>query len=66
MDISAIILYKILESKDLNTWSKVKLAFLDSAYSSIYAVIARHYETYSSIFPYRQLQGFCLDEDRKR
>jgi len=66
LDISAIVLAKILEGKDLEIWSKVKLAFLDSAYSSIYVAIARHYETYSSIPSFEELDLTMRDGETKR
>ena len=55
MDISAVVLYKLLEQKDLETWGKLKLAFLDSAYSSVYSAIHRHYETYSQVPSFQDL-----------
>lgn len=66
MDISAVLLYKVLETKNLEVWSKLKLAFLDSAYSSVYAAIARHYETYSSIPSFEELEITLRDGETKR
>ena len=49
MDISAVVLNKLLIEKNLDVWSKLKLAFLDPAYSSVYSLITRYYDKYSTI-----------------
>lgn len=49
MDISAVVLNKLLSSKDLEAFSRIKLSFIDPAYSSVYIAISRYYEKYSSI-----------------
>lgn len=49
MDISAVVLNKLLTEKNLDVWSKLKLAFLDPAYSTVYSSISRYYDKYSSI-----------------
>lgn len=49
MDISAVVLNKILIEKNLDVWSKLKLAFLDPAYSSVYSLITKYYDKYSDI-----------------
>lgn len=49
MDISAVVLNKILIEKNLEVWSKLKLAFLDPAYSSVYSLITKYYDKYSVV-----------------
>lgn len=56
MDISAIVLNKLLGSQDLEAYSRVKLSFLDSAYSSLYSSINRHYTKYSCIPSFEDLE----------
>ena len=36
MDVSAIVLNKILAAKDLETWAKLKAAYLGPEYASLY------------------------------
>lgn len=66
MDISAVVIYKLLASKNLDIWAKLKLTFLDSAYSSVYAAIARHYETYSVIPSFEELDITLREGETKR
>lgn len=61
MDISAIVLYKLLDQKSLETWSKLKLAFLDSAYSSVYSAIHRFYEAHAKIPSFEDLDIVLRD-----
>lgn len=49
MDVSAVVLNKLLSEQSLDIWAKLKLVFLDPAYSSLYSVINKHYEKYSSL-----------------
>lgn len=49
MDTSAVVLNKLLSEQNLEIWSKLKLVFLDPAYSSLYSAINKHYEKYASI-----------------
>jgi replicative DNA helicase len=49
MDVSAVVLHKLLTEQSLEIFSKLKLAFLDPSYSSLYAAICKHYDTYSTI-----------------
>lgn len=56
MDVSAVVLNKLLLERNLDIWAKLKLTFLDSAYSSIYSVISRHYDKYSSIPSFEELE----------
>ncbi len=57
MDISAVVLNKVLLEKNLDVWSKLKLAFLDPAYSSTYSAITRYYEKYSTIPSFDDLEA---------
>lgn len=56
MDCSAIVLNKLLTERDLTIWSKLKLSFLDAAYSSVYSAISRHYEKYNGIPSFEELE----------
>lgn len=56
MDCSAVVLNKLLLERNLDVWAKLKLAFLDSAYSSVYSAISRHYDKYSVIPSFEELQ----------
>jgi replicative DNA helicase len=49
MDISAVVINKLLTEKNLDVWAKLKLAFLDPAYSSVYSLITKYYDKYSTI-----------------
>jgi replicative DNA helicase len=56
MDISAIVLNKLLSSQDLESYARIKLSFLDPAYSSIYSSISKHYTKYSVIPSFEDLE----------
>jgi len=56
MDVSAIVLNKLMTERSLDVWAKLKLVYLDAAYSSIYSVINKHYETYGSIPSFDDLE----------
>lgn len=56
MDISAVLLNKLLTERDLSVWAKLKLAFLDPTYSSIYAHINKYYTNYSVIPSFDDLE----------
>lgn len=56
MDVSAVVLNKLLTEQNLEIWAKLKLVFLDSAYSSLYSAINRHYEKYSAIPSFDDLE----------
>ena len=49
MNTSAVVLYKLLAEQNLELWTKLKLVFLDPAYSSLYSAINKHYEKYSRV-----------------
>lgn len=55
-DTSAIVLNKILLEKNLEVWSKLKLTFIDSAYTSLYGAINRHYDRYGEIPTFEELE----------
>ena len=54
-DTSAIVLNKVLLERNLDVWSKLKLAFIDSAYSSVYSAISRHYDKYGEVPSFEEL-----------
>jgi replicative DNA helicase len=56
MDISAIVLHKLLTDQNIELWAKLKISFLDSAYSSVYSAISRHYSKYSNIPSFEDLE----------
>jgi len=49
LNTSAVVLYKLLAELNLELWTKLKLVFLDPAYSSLYSAINKHYEKYSRV-----------------
>lgn len=56
MDCSAIVLNKLLQERDLDIWARLKLSFLDSAYSSLYSSISRYYDKYSNLPSFEELE----------
>ena len=56
MDISAVVLNKLLTERNIDVWAKLKLAFLDPAYSSVYSLITKHYDRYSNIPSFDDLE----------
>jgi len=66
MDISAIVLYKLLETQDLEGWSRVKHAYLDPAYSGLYTSINRYYNQYSAIPSFADLSVTTRDTSLSR
>ena len=56
MDISAVVLHKLLTEQNLDLWARLKLGFLDPAYSSVYSAISRHYNKYSTIPTFEDLE----------
>lgn len=55
-DIGAIVLHKLLKDKDLEAWSRIKLAFLDPSYSSLYTAINKYYIKYNCIPGFEELE----------
>lgn len=56
MDVSAVVLNKLLTERSLDIWARLKLVFLDPAYSSIYSIINKHYEKYSALPSFEDLE----------
>ncbi len=56
MDISAVVLNKLLLEKNIDVWAKLKLVFLDPAYSSVYNLITKHYDKYSTVPSFDDLE----------
>lgn len=56
MDVSAVVLNKLLLERSIDIWSKLKLAFLDSAYATVYSAISRHYDKHSSVPSFEELE----------
>jgi KaiC/GvpD/RAD55 family RecA-like ATPase len=56
MDVSAVVLNKLLSEQSIEIWAKLKLVFLDPAYSSLYSVISKHYEKYGNIPSFGDLE----------
>lgn len=56
MDCSAIVLNKLLVERNLDIWSRLKLAFLDPAFSSLYSAISKYYDNYSNIPSFDELE----------
>jgi replicative DNA helicase len=56
METSAVVLHKLLKERNLDIWAKLKLVFLDSAYSAVYSAIARHYDKYSELPTFEDLE----------
>lgn len=55
-DTSAIVLNKVLLESNLEVWSKLKLAFIDASYTSVYSSITRHYDKYGVIPSFEELE----------
>ena len=66
MDTSAIVLNKLLEERSLDIWSRLKLVFLDAAFSSLYSAISKYYDTYSSIPSFDELELSLRDGHARR
>lgn len=66
MDISAVILKKILLEKNLEIFSKLKLSYLDPAYSTLYTVITSHYDKYGAIPSFEELDIVLRDGGVKK
>lgn len=56
MDVSAVVLNKLLSEQSLDIWVKLKLVYLDPAYSSIFSIINKHYEKYNSVPSFDDLE----------
>ena len=62
MDTSAIVLNKLLLDRNLDVWAKLKLSFLDSAYATLYSAISRHYDKYSAVPSFEELELEARDQ----
>ena len=56
MDISALLLKKLLTTPNLEVWSKLRLVFLDPAYSSVFIRMQNYYETYNDLPNFEALE----------
>jgi replicative DNA helicase len=56
LDTSAVALNKLLTEQSLDMWAKLKLVFLDPAYSSVFAVINKYYEKYNRLPSFDDLE----------
>lgn len=56
MDISAVVLNKLLAERNLEIWARLKLVFLDPAFSSLYVAIQKHYDLYSTLPSFEELE----------
>lgn len=61
MDVSAILLNKLLVERNLDVWGRLKLAYLDPEYTSLYAAISRYYTQYSNIPSFDELELVVRD-----
>jgi replicative DNA helicase len=56
MDVSAIVVNKLLSEQSPDVWAKLKLSFLDPAYATVYSAINRYYDKYSAIPSFEDLE----------
>jgi len=56
MDCSAIVLNKLLQERSIDIWSKLKLVFLDPAFSSLYSAVSKYYDNYNTIPSFDELE----------
>jgi len=56
MDVSAVLLNKILTEKDLDIWARTKLVYLDSVYLGLYSAICKHYDKYNVLPSFDDLE----------
>ena len=56
MDCSAIVLNKLLKERSLDIWSRLKLVFLDPAFSSLYSAINKYYDNYNAVPSFDELE----------
>jgi archaellum biogenesis ATPase FlaH len=57
-DIGAIVLNRLVKTKSLDAWARIKLQFLDSSYSSVYSAINKYYNNYNCIPNFEDLELF--------
>lgn len=56
MDVSAVVLHKLLSEQSLDIYSKLKLIFIDPAYSTLFTLICKHYEKYGKVPSFGDLE----------
>lgn len=56
-DIGTIVLHKILTNKSLSGWARIKYAFIDSSYSTVYQAIDSFYKVYGYIPNFDELKA---------
>lgn len=56
MDCSAVVLNKLLTERNLDIWSRIKLVYLDPAFSGLYSAISKYYDNYSKIPSFDELE----------
>jgi len=56
MDVSAVIINKLLTEKNVDLWAKLKLAYIDPAFTNLYSAIGKHYEKYASVPSFEELE----------
>lgn len=56
MDVSAVIINKLLTAKDVELWAKLKLVYIDPAFTNLYSAIGKHYEKYASVPSFEELE----------
>lgn len=66
MDIGAIVLHKLLNEQSLDAWAKLKLAYLDPSYSSLYTAINKYYSKYNCIPSFNDLELTTRDTPLNR
>lgn len=56
MEASAVVLNKLLSEQNIEIWAKLKLVFLDPAYSSLFSAVTKHYEKYGAVPSFDDLE----------
>ena len=60
-DVSAIVLKKLLIEQNIEIWAKLKLVFLDAAFTNLYGAINRFYDKYGKIPSFEELDATLRD-----
>lgn len=55
-DVSAIVLNKLLTEQNIELWSKLKLVFLDAAFTNLYGAISRFYDKYGKVPSFEDME----------
>lgn len=56
MDTSAIVLNKLLSEKSVDIWARLKMVYIDPAFSNLYSAIGKHYDLYGAIPSFEELK----------